>query len=270
MLIPACLSIVLISVCLSIVLIPVCLSIVLIPVCLSIVLIPVCLSIVLIPCVSCSVTALLAVFLSGSISVPSVCVSSAGITLDEFLLKLEEEAFDRVLQVNLKGSVLLTQAVSRALVASGSSKGVIINVGSIVGKVRNKPEAGTRERPTEQQGPERERNRAAGTRERDPQSCRDQRKRETEQQGPERERHRHRAAGIRERHRTPGTRERETQHQGPEREGEKHRTAGPKRDIERNTEQQDRRERETQSSRTGERETQNSRTRERETQSSRT
>ncbi|XP_058865209.1 estradiol 17-beta-dehydrogenase 8 isoform X4 [Acipenser ruthenus] len=68
---------------------------------------------------------------------PCVCVSSAGITLDEFLLKLEEEAFDRVLQVNLKGSFLLTQAVSRALVASGSSKGVIINVGSIVGKVGN-------------------------------------------------------------------------------------------------------------------------------------
>ncbi|KAK6466228.1 estradiol 17-beta-dehydrogenase 8 isoform X1, partial [Huso huso] len=68
---------------------------------------------------------------------PCVCVSSAGITLDEFLLKLEEEAFDRVLRVNLKGSFLLTQAVSRALVASGSSKGVIINVGSIVGKVGN-------------------------------------------------------------------------------------------------------------------------------------
>ncbi|XP_041082010.1 estradiol 17-beta-dehydrogenase 8 [Polyodon spathula] len=68
---------------------------------------------------------------------PCVCVSSAGITLDEFLLKLEEEAFDRVLRVNLKGSFLLTQAVSKALVASGSSKGVIINVGSIVGKVGN-------------------------------------------------------------------------------------------------------------------------------------
>ncbi|MGH0155614.1 UNVERIFIED_CONTAM: hypothetical protein FKN15_036352 [Acipenser sinensis] len=68
---------------------------------------------------------------------PCVCVSSAGITLDEFLLKLEEEAFERVLRVNLKGSFLLTQAVSRALVASGSSKGVIINVGSIVGKVGN-------------------------------------------------------------------------------------------------------------------------------------
>ncbi|KAG9333692.1 hypothetical protein JZ751_010682 [Albula glossodonta] len=66
---------------------------------------------------------------------PSVCVSAAGITLDEFLLKMEEKDFDRVIQVNLKGTYLLTQAVSKALVASGSTKGSIITVGSIVGKV---------------------------------------------------------------------------------------------------------------------------------------
>ncbi|KAI1902353.1 hypothetical protein AGOR_G00043900 [Albula goreensis] len=68
---------------------------------------------------------------------PSVCVSAAGITLDEFLLKMEEKDFDRVIQVNLKGTYLLTQAVSKALVASGSTKGSIITVGSIVGKVGN-------------------------------------------------------------------------------------------------------------------------------------
>ncbi|KAJ8267460.1 hypothetical protein COCON_G00126320 [Conger conger] len=68
---------------------------------------------------------------------PSVCVSAAGITRDEFLLKMEEGDFDRVVQVNLKGTFLLTQAVSRALVASGSPKGSIITVGSIVGKVGN-------------------------------------------------------------------------------------------------------------------------------------
>ncbi|KAG7457597.1 hypothetical protein MATL_G00228920 [Megalops atlanticus] len=68
---------------------------------------------------------------------PSVCVSAAGITQDEFLLKMEEADFDRVIQVNLKGTFLLTQAVSKALVASGSPKGSIITVGSIVGKVGN-------------------------------------------------------------------------------------------------------------------------------------
>ncbi|XP_030645775.1 (3R)-3-hydroxyacyl-CoA dehydrogenase [Chanos chanos] len=68
---------------------------------------------------------------------PSVCVSAAGITQDEFLLKMEEEDFDKVIQVNLKGTFLLTQAVSKALVAAGASKGSIITVGSIVGKVGN-------------------------------------------------------------------------------------------------------------------------------------
>ncbi|KAJ8273742.1 hypothetical protein GJAV_G00105030 [Gymnothorax javanicus] len=68
---------------------------------------------------------------------PSVSVSAAGITRDEFMLKMEEDDFDRVIQVNLKGTFLLTQAVSRALVTSGSSKGSIITVGSIVGKVGN-------------------------------------------------------------------------------------------------------------------------------------
>uniref|UniRef100_A0A8C8DK98 (3R)-3-hydroxyacyl-CoA dehydrogenase n=1 Tax=Oryzias sinensis TaxID=183150 RepID=A0A8C8DK98_9TELE len=68
---------------------------------------------------------------------PSVCVNAAGITLDEFLLNMEEEQFDRVIQVNLKGSFLVTQAVAQALVACGASKGSIITVGSIVGKVGN-------------------------------------------------------------------------------------------------------------------------------------
>uniref|UniRef100_A0A8C7RNJ3 (3R)-3-hydroxyacyl-CoA dehydrogenase n=1 Tax=Oncorhynchus mykiss TaxID=8022 RepID=A0A8C7RNJ3_ONCMY len=68
---------------------------------------------------------------------PSVCVNAAGITRDEFLLKMEDEDFDKVIQVNLKGTFLLTQAVGKALVACGAPKGSIITVGSIVGKVGN-------------------------------------------------------------------------------------------------------------------------------------
>uniref|UniRef100_A0A8C6U6V3 (3R)-3-hydroxyacyl-CoA dehydrogenase n=1 Tax=Neogobius melanostomus TaxID=47308 RepID=A0A8C6U6V3_9GOBI len=68
---------------------------------------------------------------------PSVCVNAAGITQDDFLLSLEEEQFDKVIQVNLKGTFLVTQAVAQALVASGASKGSIITLGSIVGKVGN-------------------------------------------------------------------------------------------------------------------------------------
>ncbi|KAM3858534.1 (3R)-3-hydroxyacyl-CoA dehydrogenase [Diretmus argenteus] len=68
---------------------------------------------------------------------PSVCVNAAGITQDDFLLKMEEEHFDKVIRVNLKGSFLITQAVAKALVACGAPKGSIVTVGSIVGKVGN-------------------------------------------------------------------------------------------------------------------------------------
>ncbi|XP_077180619.1 (3R)-3-hydroxyacyl-CoA dehydrogenase isoform X2 [Paroedura picta] len=67
----------------------------------------------------------------------SVCVNCAGITMDEFLLKQTEEAFDAVLRVNLKGTFLVTKAVAQALVESGAPGGSIVNVGSIVGKVGN-------------------------------------------------------------------------------------------------------------------------------------
>ncbi|KAM9386173.1 (3R)-3-hydroxyacyl-CoA dehydrogenase [Pholidichthys leucotaenia] len=68
---------------------------------------------------------------------PSVCVNAAGVTEDNFLLHMEEEQFDRVIQINLKGSFLVTQAVAQALMACGAPKGSIITVGSIVGKVGN-------------------------------------------------------------------------------------------------------------------------------------
>ncbi|NXI63742.1 DHB8 dehydrogenase, partial [Anseranas semipalmata] len=68
---------------------------------------------------------------------PSICVSCAGVTRDEFLLRLSEAAFDEVLRVNLKGTFLVTQAVARALVEAGAPGGSIIHVGSIVGKVGN-------------------------------------------------------------------------------------------------------------------------------------
>ncbi|XP_074875324.1 (3R)-3-hydroxyacyl-CoA dehydrogenase isoform X2 [Buteo buteo] len=68
---------------------------------------------------------------------PRVCVGCAGVTRDEFLLRLGEGAFREVLGVNLTGTFLVTQAVARALVATGAPGGSIIHVGSIVGKVGN-------------------------------------------------------------------------------------------------------------------------------------
>ncbi|KAB0394391.1 hypothetical protein E2I00_013372, partial [Balaenoptera physalus] len=66
---------------------------------------------------------------------PSVVVSCAGITRDEFLLHMSEDDWDRVIAVNLKGIFLVTQAAAQALVSSGCP-GSIINISSIVGKVR--------------------------------------------------------------------------------------------------------------------------------------
>ncbi|XP_003789130.1 estradiol 17-beta-dehydrogenase 8 [Otolemur garnettii] len=67
---------------------------------------------------------------------PSVVVSCAGITRDEFLLHMTEDDWDKVIAVNLKGIFLVTQAAAQALVSSGCH-GSIINISSIVGKVGN-------------------------------------------------------------------------------------------------------------------------------------
>ncbi|XP_055487159.1 estradiol 17-beta-dehydrogenase 8 isoform X2 [Leucoraja erinacea] len=68
---------------------------------------------------------------------PCVAVNCAGITMDGLLLKMEAEAFERVLKVNLMGTFLVIQAVARALIGSGAKRGSIVNLGSIVGKVGN-------------------------------------------------------------------------------------------------------------------------------------
>ncbi|KAG8541101.1 hypothetical protein GDO81_029703, partial [Engystomops pustulosus] len=68
---------------------------------------------------------------------PRVAVNNAGITKDDFLLRLSEESYDSVLNVNLKGPFLITQAVAQSIVNSGQNGGSIINMGSIVGKVGN-------------------------------------------------------------------------------------------------------------------------------------
>ncbi|XP_025718154.1 (3R)-3-hydroxyacyl-CoA dehydrogenase [Callorhinus ursinus] len=67
---------------------------------------------------------------------PSVVVSCAGITRDEFLLRMSEDDWDKVIAVNLKGIFLVTQAAAQALVSSGCH-GSIINISSIIGKVGN-------------------------------------------------------------------------------------------------------------------------------------
>ena len=40
---------------------------------------------------------------------PDIIVNSAGITKDVFMLRMKEEDFDKVIDVNLKGTFLVTQ-----------------------------------------------------------------------------------------------------------------------------------------------------------------
>jgi 17beta-estradiol 17-dehydrogenase/3alpha(17beta)-hydroxysteroid dehydrogenase (NAD+) len=79
--------------------------------------------------------------------IPNVVVNSAGITKDALLLKMSEAHFDDVIRVNLKGTFLITQAASRALVEDIKSSNVnleslrtyasIVNIASVVGKYGN-------------------------------------------------------------------------------------------------------------------------------------
>ncbi|XP_071960661.1 estradiol 17-beta-dehydrogenase 8-like [Antedon mediterranea] len=68
---------------------------------------------------------------------PCIAVNSAGITKDGFMVAMEESSFDDVIRVNLKGTYLVTQAISYAMLDDGIQNGSIINLGSIAGKVGN-------------------------------------------------------------------------------------------------------------------------------------
>jgi 3-oxoacyl-[acyl-carrier protein] reductase len=76
-----------------------------------------------------SITAMVEVALStyGRID---ILVNNAGITMDAQMRKMEEAAFDQVIDVNLKGIFNCTQAVIPTMLAQGS--GVILNASSIV------------------------------------------------------------------------------------------------------------------------------------------
>lgn len=63
-----------------------------------------------------------------------ILVNNAGIVAGTDFLNLEEADFDRVIQVNLKGSFLVSQAVARHMVErveAGGTPGCIINMSSI-------------------------------------------------------------------------------------------------------------------------------------------
>ncbi|CAH0548705.1 unnamed protein product [Brassicogethes aeneus] len=68
---------------------------------------------------------------------PSIIVNSAGITKDNFVLKLSEEDFQDVIDVNLKGTFLVIQTFCNAITENKLKNASVINIASIVGKYGN-------------------------------------------------------------------------------------------------------------------------------------
>tara|TARA_B100001057_G_C22710159_1_gene895426 strand:- start:185 stop:931 length:747 start_codon:yes stop_codon:yes gene_type:complete len=68
-----------------------------------------------------------------------IVVNNAGITDDTLLMRMNEEQWDRVIDVNLKSCFALTKAVMRTMLKSRS--GSIINVSSVVGVQGNAGQA---------------------------------------------------------------------------------------------------------------------------------
>jgi len=64
-----------------------------------------------------------------------VLVNNAGITRDNLLMRMSEEEFDAVLRVNLKGTYLLTKAVTRPMMKQRSGR--VVNISSGVGMMGN-------------------------------------------------------------------------------------------------------------------------------------
>ncbi len=61
----------------------------------------------------------------------SILVNNAGITRDNILLRLKDEDWDEVMDVNLKGAFNMTRALTRGMMKRRS--GVILNISSVVG-----------------------------------------------------------------------------------------------------------------------------------------
>ena len=70
--------------------------------------------------------------ITNDLGVPTVLINNAGIYPDHGLLDMPEEAWDRVLSVNLKGTFLCSQQFSRKRVAVGGG-GSIVNLASTAG-----------------------------------------------------------------------------------------------------------------------------------------
>jgi len=68
-----------------------------------------------------------------------ILVNNAGITKDGLLMRMSENDWDAVLDINLKGTFLFTKAVSRIMMKQRA--GAIVNVASVIGLIGNAGQA---------------------------------------------------------------------------------------------------------------------------------
>ncbi len=68
-----------------------------------------------------------------------ILVNNAGITRDTFLVRMSDEDWDAVLNVNLRGTFLFTRAVTKPMMRART--GAIVNIASIIGVMGNAGQA---------------------------------------------------------------------------------------------------------------------------------
>jgi 3-oxoacyl-[acyl-carrier protein] reductase len=68
-----------------------------------------------------------------------ILVNNAGITRDNLVLRMSEEDWDAVLNINLKGTFLCTKAAIKPMLKQRSGK--IINIASVIGQMGNTSQA---------------------------------------------------------------------------------------------------------------------------------
>ena len=68
-----------------------------------------------------------------------ILVNNAGITRDALLLRMKDEDWDRVLEVNLRGAFVMTRAAAKVMVRQKSGR--IINISSAAGAMGNAGQA---------------------------------------------------------------------------------------------------------------------------------
>lgn len=69
----------------------------------------------------------------------AVLVNNAGITKDGFLVRMKDEDFDQVINVNLRGAFICTREAAKIM--SKARRGRIVNISSVVGQMGNAGQA---------------------------------------------------------------------------------------------------------------------------------